>query len=62
MNWRHRIGISIIIMALIAGFPNYLWLLGVLPKPPEDLLEARWIYEGMAAVIGGCVGFVENPL
>jgi hypothetical protein len=57
MITRQRIGVGIIFSAIIAGFPNYLWLLGILPKPSDDLMAARWIYEALTMVLGGMIGW-----
>ncbi len=59
MKARKIVGIIMILMGTGAMFGNYLWLIGAVPKPTDDLMTARWFYGIAAYVVGSFVGFVE---
>lgn len=54
----HRlVGLLLCLMAFGAGVPNYLWLIGVLPRPTDDLMVARWFYEAIGSFFGAFIAF-----
>ncbi len=47
-NGRKLFGFTIILLGSAASFGNFLWLIGILPKPDNDLMTARWIYTSVS--------------
>jgi hypothetical protein len=47
------------VMGTGAVLGNYFWLIGILPKPEEQLMQTRWFYAVFAYVIGAAIAFVE---
>lgn len=48
---RKRIGIGLLASAWLASLGNYLWLLGLVAQPADNLMFARWAYSGGAAFL-----------
>lgn len=57
MITRQKVGVAIIGSAVVAWVPNYLWLIGLMTSPGEDLMVARWIYGGFMLYVGWMVGW-----
>ncbi len=50
-----KIGTGMLISAIIIGIPNYLWMLGLIPNSPKDVMEARWVYQSIVGFYGFCI-------
>lgn len=57
MTARQRFGAAMIASAVVAGIPNYLWLIGVVTRPDSELMASRWLYEGIMAILGFLIGW-----
>ncbi len=44
----------------IAGFGNYLWLIGLSAKPEQSLLDARWIYACTVWAVAGMILVIDH--
>jgi hypothetical protein len=59
MTTREKVGTVIILLGIGAVGCNYLWLIGVIQKPPDDLMTARWIFSGILFMFGAIIGWAQ---
>ena len=59
-NLVKRTAFTIILMGTMALFGNFLWLIGILPKPEESLMCARWIYGITSYILGSMIFIIST--
>lgn len=59
MILRKKIGLGLVISGSLVSLGNWLWLVGILPRPDDHLADTRWAYSLIVVLIA--VPFLVQP-